>query len=93
MAYGSTWDVEKTTIYLSADTRRRLVALSRRRGVPQAELIREALRAFLASQDEPRLPSWVGIAQDGPITDSANIKAETREMWYREFAERMGWDD
>jgi predicted transcriptional regulator len=54
--------VEKTTVYLDADVRARLQALARSRGVAQADLIREALSSYLASQVGHRVPSWVGSA-------------------------------
>lgn len=40
--------VEKTTVYLSKDMKKRLRATARQRGVPEAELIREGLKVVLA---------------------------------------------
>jgi predicted transcriptional regulator len=92
VAYGATSVVETTTIHLSAHLRRRLTAVSRQRGVPQAQIIRQALEGFLERHDEACLPSWIGAATDGPPTDSSALKLEAREAWYREFVARMGWD-
>ncbi len=81
MAYGTMSDMEKTTVYLDADLRAKLQALAKRRSVPQAELIREALAIYLLSQRQRRLPSWVGSVTDGPVTDSSTIKQELRPLW------------
>lgn len=81
MAYGTMSDMEKTTVYLDADLRAKLQALAKRRGVPQAELIREALAVYLLSQRQRRLPSWVGSVTDGPATDASTIKQELRPLW------------
>lgn len=88
MAYGTIAVVEKTTVYLDADLRRKLAAVARRRGVPQAALIRDALAAYLASKEAPRLPSWVGAVTDGPATDSSTIKQELRPLWAEHIERR-----
>lgn len=46
--------VEKTTVYLSKDMKKRLRATARQRGVPEAELIREGLNVVLAPR--PHFP-------------------------------------
>lgn len=46
--------VEKTTIYLPKETKKRLRARARERGVSEAQLIREGLDVVLAPQ--PRFP-------------------------------------
>ena len=86
MAYGTMPDVEKTTIYLDADLRRRLQTAARLRGVPQAELIRLALAAFLEQEPRPRLPSFVGIASVGG--DAGADKRRYREEWAEELAKK-----
>lgn len=92
MAYGTMAVVEKTTVYLDAALRRRLAAVARRRGVPQAMLIRDALAAYLASNEAPRLPSWVGAVTDAPVTDSSTIKQELRPLWADHIARRWARD-
>jgi hypothetical protein len=69
--------LEKTTVYLPADLRRQLAELARRRQMTQAELIREALRAFLAAQGRPTLRS-LGAAKSKEIT------GRTARQWLRE---------
>lgn len=86
MAYGIMREVEKTTIYLDPELRRRLQALAKRRHAPQAELIREALTAYLDAAPPPPLPSWVGIASVGG--DAGADKRRYREEWKRELAEK-----
>ncbi len=78
MAYGIIAPVEKTTVYVDAEHQRRLRALARHTGRPQAELIREALGLYLDAREEHRLPSWVGIVRDGPGTDASTIKDDVR---------------
>ena len=81
MAYGIMSPVnslEKTTVYLDADTRRGLRALSRSTGRPQAELIREALDVYLDRSPRHALPSWVGAWKNGPPTDAGEVKSGAR---------------
>jgi hypothetical protein len=78
--------MEKTTVYLAEGTRRRLAALSRQTRRPQAELIREALEAYLDAQDGPRLPSFVGAISVGG--DASVDVRRARENWRRELARR-----
>jgi hypothetical protein len=81
MAYGMLPGMEKTTVYLDPDIQRGLRAMSRARGRPQAELIREALARYLEQSAAPELPSWVGMWKHGPETDAATVKNEAREAW------------
>ncbi len=62
--------VEKTTLYLPTELQSRLraAALSSRR--PQAELVREALDAYLAERPSPR-PRSVGMGADGELGSAA----------------------
>jgi predicted transcriptional regulator len=69
--------LEKTTVYLPAETRRQLTEVARRRNVPQAQLIREALVAFLASQERPKLRS-LGAGHSDEIT------GHTARRWLQE---------
>jgi predicted DNA-binding protein len=77
--------LEKTTVYLDSQTRRGLKALSRSTGRPQAELIREALDAYLERAPRYALPGWVGIWKHGPETDASEIKHVARERWANEL--------
>jgi hypothetical protein len=85
MAYGiitpMNASLEKTTVYLDAETRRGLRAMSRSTGRAQAELIREALAAYLDHSPRHALPSWVGAWKNGPETDAALIKRGARARW------------
>jgi hypothetical protein len=51
--------------FLDPQIRRRLRALALRSGRPQAELVREALTAYLDRRQGYRLPSWVGSWTQG----------------------------
>lgn len=73
--------MEKTTLYLSAETQRDLREEARRSGRAQAELIREALSAYLAKRPRP-LPRSVGIAADGKVTGRRS-EAWIRREWSR----------
>ena len=80
--------MERTTIFLPGDLRRRLADESRRRRKPQAELMREALEGYL---NEPlggrRLPSFVGSASVGEV-DARDAKRWLRGEWERKWAQR-----
>ena len=52
--------VERTTIYLDVDQRRRLRSLAASSDRPRDQLIREAIDRYLGLSDAFRLPSWVG---------------------------------
>lgn len=69
--------MEKTTVYLPRDMQRQLEDLARRERRSQAELIREAIRAYLESEEQPPLRS-LGIAQSEEIT------GKTARSWLRE---------
>jgi Ribbon-helix-helix protein, copG family len=83
MAHGAIPGVEKSTIYLDEDLRRRLRAESRRTGRPQAVLIRDALRAQLGSR-ESALPSFAGAFVGGG--DAAVDKRRYRTRWQAELS-------
>lgn len=55
--------MERTTIYLPEELQRSLRAAARRAGRPQAELIREALSAYLERVPRPPLRS-IGLGED-----------------------------
>lgn len=57
--------MKRTTIFLDESTERDLKTIAYRRHEPVAQLVREALARYVASEVEaaPRLPSFVGIAE------------------------------
>lgn len=76
----------KSTVCLDAADQRRLRALARRVGRPQAELIREAIAEYLERHGEPPIPSWVGmISTDG--LDSAKVHGD-RDEWIDDVLRR-----
>ena len=68
--------MEKTTLYLPADIQHSLRLESRRSGRPQAELVRDALRAYLADRPTPELRS-LGVAKD------KGLSGRDSEDWLR----------
>jgi predicted DNA-binding protein len=52
--------VERTTIYLDVEQRRRLRSLAASSDRPRDQLIREAIDRYLGRNETFRLPSWVG---------------------------------
>lgn len=68
--YGTMYGVHRTTIYLPEDLKERLAQEARRRGVTEAQVIREALAAAL-SRPRPRGglvdsgdPGWAARDED-----------------------------
>src|SRR5213080_264941 len=60
--------IERTTIYLDVDQRRRLRSLAASSDRPRDQLIREAIDRYLGRRDVFRLPSWVGAWGAGPLS-------------------------
>ncbi len=56
--YGTMYGMQKTTVYLPKDLKQALGQVAEARGLSEAELIREALRALTAQAipPRPRLP-------------------------------------
>ncbi len=69
----------KTTLYLPPELREELRETARRTRRPQAELIREALRAYLKQQGRP-LPRSIGIA-DNPDVSGADAEEWLEAHW------------
>ena len=63
----------KTTVYLDEESVRSLRAASKRRGKPQAELIREAVRNFTRGEARP-LPAGLGMFDSGRADTSERRK-------------------
>lgn len=71
--------MEKTTIYLPTEIKVSIRASAKRRGASEAQVIREALAAYVAT--EPReLPSVFGSVSDGTVT-SENYEEWLAENW------------
>ncbi len=73
--------MDKTTLYLPPELRRRLRDTARRSGRRQADLIRSALEAYL-DQPAPARPRSVGAGAD-PTLHAADSEAWLRERWGR----------
>ena len=71
--------MEKTTLYLSNELQRSLIAVSRREGRPQAEIIREAIAAYISQQTPVRLGS-IGAGSDDEVS-GADSEAWLRKNW------------
>jgi hypothetical protein len=50
------YGMQKTTVYIPEDVKRALARVAASRGISEAELIREALRAIAGRTARPRLP-------------------------------------
>ena len=66
--------MEKTTLYLPPALRRALKELARREGRSQAEVIREALAAYLEKKSRP-VPKSLGLGED------ENLAGKDAEAW------------
>jgi predicted DNA-binding protein len=66
----------RTQIYLTAEQRRRLDRVVRRRGVPMAQVVREAVERYLASS-EPDLEDALA-ASFGSMKD---LEVPSRDEW------------
>ena len=70
----------KTTIYLDDEIVTALKSISRRSAKPQAELIREALRAFTSTTgNPPPLPAGLGLFDSGHTDTTARRKQLLRQ--------------
>lgn len=78
--------MERTTVFLPMDLRRKLADESRRRQQPQAVLIREALVQYLA-RNRAEQPKLVGaVTVEG--VDAREAKSWVREEWRRRAREQ-----
>jgi len=69
----------KTTVYLDDETVAALKGISRRSAKPQAQLIRDAVRAFALSGNRPPLPAGLGMLESGYVDTSARRKELLKE--------------
>jgi hypothetical protein len=58
-------DTTKTTVYLEAESYRRLQALAARTGRPTAELVREAVEEYASRHSQARPPRSLGAGKSG----------------------------
>ncbi len=68
---------ERTSLYLSVQTKRQLAQAARRLGRTQTELVNEALAEYLAKLESPAF-AFIGAGQDSEVT------ARTSEAWLHE---------
>ena len=76
----------KTTVYLDDDTVAALKGISKRSAKPQAQLIRDAVRAFAIGGDYPPLPAGLGMFESGHEDTSVR-----RKELLKEAARRRQW--
>ncbi len=80
--------MEKTTLYLPPELQRALKAAAGRQRRPQSELVREALRTYLAGDAEARpRPRSIGVASDGGV-GAADSEDWLSQHWDRDRVER-----
>lgn len=72
--------MNKTTVYLPDDLRDAVKRIARTRGVPEAEVIRDAIRTHLA-KERPR-------PRGGFITGDGSSIADNLDEWMKGFGER-----
>lgn len=69
----------KTTVYLDEETAAALKGISKRSAKPQAQLIRDALRAFTRAGNPPPLPAGMGMFDSGYSDTAARRKELLRQ--------------
>jgi hypothetical protein len=67
---------ERTSLYLSVQTKRQLAQAARRLGKSQTELVNEALAEYLAKLERPEF-GFIGAGEDTVVT------GRTSEAWLR----------
>ena len=71
--------LDKTTVYLTAELRRRLRDAARRSGRRQADVIRSALDAYL-DEGQANRPTSIGAGEDGAL-EAGDTESWLRERW------------
>ena len=71
--------MDKTTVYLTPELRRRLRDAARRTGRRQADVIRSALNAYL-DEGQPNRPTSIGAGEDGAL-EAGDTESWLRERW------------
>jgi hypothetical protein len=69
----------KTTVYLDDEIVAALKGMSKRSAKPQAQLIRDALRAFARAGHAPPLPAGLGMFESDHTDTSVQRKSILRE--------------
>ena len=77
--------MERTTVYLDAELKRRLETAAARGQRREAAMIREALEQYLARESVPKLRP-VGNSTDGGIAD--RVDTELAEQGFGQSSER-----
>ncbi len=72
--YGTIYAMKRTTLYLDAELEAMLQAETLRRGRPMAEIVREAVRAYLV-ESRPTAPPGAGEFASG-FEDTAETAEE-----------------
>ncbi len=74
--------MDKTTLYLTPELRRRLRDAARRSGRRQADVIRSALDAYL-DEGQANRPRSIGAGEDDSVdaVEAADTEAWLRERW------------
>lgn len=75
--------MEKTTVYLTVEQQAQLDSLSKRMGRPKAELIREAVAAYVSDQPRPR-PRTRAIVSSG-LVHSDQVEEWLEHNWVRDW--------
>lgn len=83
--------MEKTTLYLTSTLQAELRDLARRTGRSQAELIREAVAAYVSTAERP-WPRSIGIAHSGKVP-ATEAKARVRALWDEKYPRRPDRDE
>jgi predicted transcriptional regulator len=71
--------MDKTTLYLTPELRRRLREAARRTGRRQADVIRSALDAYL-DEGQANRPRSIGAGEDSAL-DAGDTETWIREHW------------
>ena len=71
--------MDKTTLYLTPELRRRLRDAARRSGRRQADVIRSALDAYL-DEGQANRPQSIGAGEDDAL-DAGDTETWLREHW------------
>jgi hypothetical protein len=69
--------MERTTVYFPEDLRNKVAALSRQSGRSQAQILREAVQAYVDREYRPTLKS-LGLG------DNPDVSATDTDEWLRE---------
>lgn len=78
-------ELKKTTVYLTQDQISGISAMARRKGRPKAQLIREAVAAYIVDDVDFEWPRSIGMVtdDDGELT-SENVDEWLKANWHPE---------